>query len=205
MRGPLDVAHAAGRVGCRGSRARSRRAWRRASSCTTFAGRTGTWRAGRRTTYRCRCISSPFCLCEGAPASARDVRSAASRAIGCTRAARIRSASPSCATARAVPSEPGAMTPKPVITARFRTRGKAGAPGVEPGPARLELAMLAVTPRACENRTARLERATPGWRSAARRRSSPELRAFVERASGRSRTCTATVRRVRAALDTTEA
>jgi hypothetical protein len=42
----------------------SRRAWRRASSCTTFAGRTGTWRAGRRTTYRCRCISSPLSVCE---------------------------------------------------------------------------------------------------------------------------------------------
>ena len=42
------------------------------------------------------------------------------RAIGCTRARRIRSASPSCATAFAVPSEPGASTPTRVIVARLR-------------------------------------------------------------------------------------
>src|SRR6478672_11122870 len=56
-------------------------------------------------------------------------------------------------------------------------------------------------------RTARLERAPPGWQPGAlpferRPRDTPDVRG---RASGRSRTCAATVRRVRAALDTTEA
>ena len=63
------------------------------------------------------------------------------RADRCTRAARIRSAAP---------------------------RSRAGPPGFEPGPARLELAMLLLTPQAYE-RTG---------------------------ASGRSRTCASTVRRV---------
>src|SRR4051812_11696677 len=35
---------------------------------------------------------------------------------------------------------------------------EAGPPGVEPGPARLELAVLPFTPRACAERTTRIER-----------------------------------------------
>src|SRR4051794_16261575 len=50
---------------------------------------------------------------------------------------------------------------------RAPARDEAGPPGFEPGPARLELAMLPVTPRACEERTARIERASPEWRSGA--------------------------------------
>jgi hypothetical protein len=41
----------------------------------------------------------------------------------------------------------------------------AGPPGVEPGPARLELAVLPFTPQAYEKRTTRIERASPEWRS----------------------------------------
>src|SRR5262245_60608120 len=73
---PLSPAYAAGF----GRRASSR-AWRRASSCTTLAGRIGTFfGAGRRTTYRCRCISLPLdgwaprgaLLSEGAAGEVRD-------------------------------------------------------------------------------------------------------------------------------------
>jgi hypothetical protein len=43
----------------------------------------------------------------------------------------------------------------------------AGPPGFEPGPARLELAVLPLTPRAYRERTTRIERASPGWRPGA--------------------------------------
>ncbi len=43
----------------------------------------------------------------------------------------------------------------------------AGPPGVEPGPARLELAVLPFTPRACAERTTRIERVSPEWRPGA--------------------------------------
>ena len=43
----------------------------------------------------------------------------------------------------------------------------AGPPGVEPGPARLELAVLPFTPQAYRERTTRIERASPEWRSGA--------------------------------------
>jgi hypothetical protein len=43
----------------------------------------------------------------------------------------------------------------------------AGPPGLEPGPARLELAVLPLTPRAYGERTTRIERASPEWRSGA--------------------------------------
>src|SRR2546430_11124127 len=43
----------------------------------------------------------------------------------------------------------------------------AGLPGVEPGPARLELAVLPFTPQACRERTTRIERASPEWRPGA--------------------------------------
>jgi hypothetical protein len=44
---------------------------------------------------------------------------------------------------------------------------RAGPPGVEPGPARLELAVLSVYTTGLRERTARLERASPEWRSGA--------------------------------------
>ena len=44
---------------------------------------------------------------------------------------------------------------------------EAGLPGVEPGPARLELAVLPFTPQAYAERTTRIERASPEWRSGA--------------------------------------
>src|SRR5205814_564163 len=47
-------------------RARSRRAWRRTSSCTTFAGR-GAGDGRATTKYRCRCISCSSLLCRGRP------------------------------------------------------------------------------------------------------------------------------------------
>src|SRR5436190_22550845 len=40
---------------------------------------------------------------------------------------------------------------------------EAGLPGVEPGPARLELAVLPFTPQAYAERTTRIERASPEW------------------------------------------
>jgi hypothetical protein len=40
----------------------------------------------------------------------------------------------------------------------------AGLPGVEPGPARLELAVLPFTPQASAERTTRIERVSPEWR-----------------------------------------
>ena len=43
----------------------------------------------------------------------------------------------------------------------------AGLPGVEPGPARLELAVLPFTPQACAERTTRIERVSPEWRPGA--------------------------------------
>ena len=43
----------------------------------------------------------------------------------------------------------------------------AGPPGVEPGPARLELAVLPFTPQACAERTTRIERVSPEWRPGA--------------------------------------
>ena len=43
----------------------------------------------------------------------------------------------------------------------------AGPPGLEPGLTRLELAVLPFTPRACRERTTRIERASPGWRPGA--------------------------------------
>ena len=43
----------------------------------------------------------------------------------------------------------------------------AGPPGVEPGPARLELAVLPFTPQASAERTTRIERASPEWRPGA--------------------------------------
>ena len=43
----------------------------------------------------------------------------------------------------------------------------AGPPGVEPGPARLELAVLPFTPRACAERTTRIERVSSEWRPGA--------------------------------------
>src|SRR3954463_15377409 len=43
----------------------------------------------------------------------------------------------------------------------------AGPPGLEPGPARLELAVLPFTPQACAERTTRIERVSPEWRSGA--------------------------------------
>ncbi len=44
---------------------------------------------------------------------------------------------------------------------------EAGLPGVEPGPARLELAVLPFTPRASAERTTRIERVSPEWRPGA--------------------------------------
>ncbi len=44
---------------------------------------------------------------------------------------------------------------------------EAGLPGVEPGPARLELAVLPFTPQAYAERTTRIERVSPEWRSGA--------------------------------------
>ena len=44
---------------------------------------------------------------------------------------------------------------------------QAGLPGVEPGPARLELAVLPFTPQACAERTTRIERVSPEWRPGA--------------------------------------
>jgi hypothetical protein len=44
---------------------------------------------------------------------------------------------------------------------------EAGLPGVEPGPARLELAVLPFTPQAYRERTTRIERASPEWRPGA--------------------------------------
>ncbi len=44
---------------------------------------------------------------------------------------------------------------------------EAGLPGVEPGPARLELAVLPFTPQAYAERTTRIERASPEWRPGA--------------------------------------
>ena len=44
---------------------------------------------------------------------------------------------------------------------------EAGLPGLEPGPARLELAVLPLTPQAYRERTTRIERASPGWRPGA--------------------------------------
>jgi hypothetical protein len=44
---------------------------------------------------------------------------------------------------------------------------EAGLPGVEPGPARLELAVLPFTPQARAKRTTRIERASPEWRPGA--------------------------------------
>src|SRR3954466_8494424 len=50
-----------------------------------------------------------------------------------------------------------------------------------PDPTRLELAMLAVTPRACEERKTRIERVSPGWRPGALPPElHPHLRAFEE-------------------------
>ena len=43
----------------------------------------------------------------------------------------------------------------------------AGLPGVEPGPARLELAVLPFTPQAYAERTTRVERVSPEWRPGA--------------------------------------
>ena len=43
----------------------------------------------------------------------------------------------------------------------------AGPPGLEPGPARLELVVLPFTPRASAERTTRIERVSPEWRPGA--------------------------------------
>jgi hypothetical protein len=43
----------------------------------------------------------------------------------------------------------------------------AGLPGVEPGPARLELAVLPFTPQTYAERTTRIERVSPEWRPGA--------------------------------------
>ena len=105
---------------------------------------------------------------------------------------------------------------------------RAGPPGVEPGPTRLELVVLPLH-HGPGKRTTRLERASSGWRpdalpvelrphqrqarpagvepassAFARQRSSAQLRAF-EGASGRNRTRTSSVRRACAPVDTTEA
>jgi hypothetical protein len=53
------------------------------------------------------------------------------------------------------------------ITGSLRPATTAGPPGVEPGPARLELAVLLFTPRAFEKRTTRIEQASPGWKPGA--------------------------------------
>ena len=50
--------------------------------------------------------------------------------------------------------------------ARSRSRVRAGSPGFEPGPARLELAMLPLHHEPLK-RTTRVERASPEWRSGA--------------------------------------
>src|SRR6266571_7110857 len=44
---------------------------------------------------------------------------------------------------------------------------EAGPPGLEPGPARLELAVLPFTPQAYRERTTRIEQASPEWRPGA--------------------------------------
>src|SRR3954447_4323935 len=97
---------------------------------------------------------------------------------------------------------------------------EAGLPGIEPGPARLELAMLPFTPQAYAERTTRIERASPEWRPGAlpselrprrgtpgwrrtsglcRRRPAPSPLSYrrLEGASGRSRTRTSAVQRAR--------
>ena len=68
----------------------------------------------------------PACCRPRTPRPAAYVRSAASSAIGWTRALRMRSRSPSWATTFAVPSEPGASTPMRVIVARLRTSAVIG-------------------------------------------------------------------------------
>jgi hypothetical protein len=157
--------YAASRGGCRSGRAASRRALRRTSRTITFAARSArTGRGGTsRTTCRCRCISVLLSVSKGAqgrpPSGSRARGRGWSHAPVGTAAARGRTTSRSRGAdrLRAFPcgretSPLGGVTAFACVGPR-RGRGQdhvSNPPGFEPGPARLELAVPPVTPRACE-------------------------------------------------------
>ena len=126
----------------------------------------------------CRACGSSFTR-PAADATGRDVQPR-SGPRGARRAARPwPDAAPASAVPRAVRG--GDASPPPLCLEgrarrpRFRERRErsrspvdgAGLPGVEPGPARLELAVLPFTPQACAERTTRIERVSPEWRPGA--------------------------------------
>jgi hypothetical protein len=134
------LAQAAGRGRDCASRSCSRRALRRVSSWITLAGR-DVLRFGVATRTTCRCIRLSSRWVMGVP--------------------RHPGRAPEVAW-RCVPRARG-----DVALRNGRSCGRASPPGFEPGRARLELAVLPATPRACAKRTARIERASPEWRSGA--------------------------------------
>jgi hypothetical protein len=209
----VDPVQAAGRGGSRLGRAASSRAFRRASSAITFAGRVALGRAATRT--RWRCISAPLCgrapeapSFQTAPrakseiscgvAVSKPTTSSMPGSAGSAMENRNRSMLPRVAgrlRARCITPYPAAgrtragderrPLPRPSPSDRpaglLKRRGRGvrsgtrsrtarpygcsadeitdplrpattGLPGFEPGPARLELAMLAVTPQAFESR-----------------------------------------------------